>query len=187
MKKNYHVELPSRFLKPRLEPQTHEEIEPFIVILAGNRSYNRTNAHRQGVKYLPAIRSQGAYFGGSPYPRFTQDKGDIYLVRARIVGEDKKLPSISIGTFATASGATFVNIPMGSSYPNSSYEQRGVLSSNDRTEDIAKAIFGLVNGHPSEVDERFYDAHVTDMIELSRLQEPFIAAARKLMRPNQPE
>ncbi len=185
--RTYHTEIPSRFLEPRIHPTTPEQIMPFIEVLPGSVSYNGVNDVFQNRKYLPAVRNQGAYVGTPPYPHFSQDRGDIFLVRARIIGEDKKLPRISVGTLATADAKTFVNIPLGLSYPNSRYEERAVVSSNDRTEDIAKAIFGVINNLPAEEEGSFFDAYVADKINLHRLQKSFSATRKLRYFGTQPE
>lgn len=151
-----YAELPSRFHNPIIEAESPEHIADAVSVYPGNYTYNLTGGNHYGRNALPAIRNQGAYGGGFPYPTFHQEYGDIFVINKRFSGETGKLPRLPVGTVATLEGYTVVNIPQGRNYPNSRYEQRAVEQRDAVALAIGTAIFDHLNAKPAETDVNFY-------------------------------
>jgi hypothetical protein len=163
------VELPSRYFNPAIFAESPEEIAESTRVYSGNINYNPF----VGKNNLPGIRGMGAYGGGMPYPRFTQDVGDVYVIQNRFEGEAETLPRLSVGTVATIQGCTVANIPTGRNFPNSTYEQR-VVEERDTTKlAIGKAIFDFINGEEGEVQTSFFELLLKEVVELGRAKRHY--------------
>ena len=147
----HFAELPSRIYNPTVYVESPEQIEDAVRIYPGHFSYNGDTTR----DYLPGIRGQGAYFGSPAYPTFANQFGEIFVLEKRFEGTSLRLPRISVGTVATLEHCTIVNIPIGRSYPKSTYEQRVVRERDTLQKAIGVAVYDFISGKVGEVDTTF--------------------------------